>query len=162
LQEAYDADVISLENLLAIWRNYYGLKIDGAPVIDTAIKYSLYEIPNNIRDNIRNDYCDFLNGKYNQGENTFTAESVVIDACYGKYNDTYVMFIKSTDLGFADAGVCDNLCGMLFSYSNSCTLTVYCDGRFYSLTEAYANGVLTYGDAVDLWLRFGALYATEK
>ena len=63
--------------------------------------------------------------------------------CYGAFDGVYVIF---------EDGVWDTTCavtseviaGVKFVYADALHMTVYCDGAFYTLAEAYDNGVLSY------------------
>ena len=80
---------------------------------------------------------------------TYTAEDVTL-TFYGEYNGAYVMFIDTPYLAYLDAITTQVVDGVTFVYGSSHTLDVYNNGSFYSVGEAFENGLLTHNDLVDI------------
>ena len=62
---------------------------------------------------------------------------------YGEFDGVYVMFVDVASWCYTDAIKIETVAGVAFVYSCGQTLTVYCDGAFYSLTNAYEQGVIS-------------------
>ncbi len=68
--------------------------------------------------------------------------------CVAVYDDVYVLYIDGAY--FADAVTYKWVNGYVFCYSSSQTLTVYCDGAFYQMQEAFDEGLLTDAQIAEL------------
>ena len=64
--------------------------------------------------------------------------------CYGVFDGVYVLFVDVESWGYTTAIVEDTIAGVRFIYSCGQKMTVYSDGAFYSIAEAYENGILSY------------------
>ncbi|MBQ7646285.1 MAG: leucine-rich repeat protein, partial [Clostridia bacterium] len=136
-KKAADTDMngkIDSTDYIMIKRQILGVSVICQPVVtDRKIKedYAKYE----------NEFSPFLADK---------AENVVIREKYGPYNGAYVMFINFYNAGFPCIITEEKVSTAIFVYSTAQKLTVYKNGRFMTLTEAFENGILSVGDIISL------------
>lgn len=62
---------------------------------------------------------------------------------YGEFDGAYVLFVDVVGWGYTAAIEREVVGGVEFVYSSGQKLTVYANGKFYSLSEAYDGGVLS-------------------
>ncbi|MCH5152103.1 MAG: hypothetical protein J1F65_05560 [Clostridiales bacterium] len=72
------------------------------------------------------------------------AEDEVSLRCFGVFDGVYVLFVDVESWGYTTAIEEDTVAGVRFIYSCGQKMTVYSDGAFYSIAEAYENGILSY------------------
>lgn len=75
-----------------------------------------------------------------------TLDSIEITSFYGAYNGAYVLFIDAAGFMYATAIEYDRIEDTVFMYASSHKITVYRDGAFYKLPQAYEEGLLTLED----------------
>lgn len=63
--------------------------------------------------------------------------------CFGAFDGAYVLFVDVKGLDYDTAIWKEVVADSEFMYSNGQRLTVYFDGSFYTLIEAYENGILS-------------------
>ena len=73
---------------------------------------------------------------------TVTEDEVSL-RCYGAFDGVYVIFEDGIWCR-TEAVKSEVIAGVRFVYPNGLKMTVYCDGAFYTLSEAYENGILSY------------------
>ena len=61
---------------------------------------------------------------------------------YGEFGDVYVAFWHFTPYGHEFSSTTEEVNGLTFEYINECHIEVYAPGGVYSLTEAFASGLL--------------------
>ena len=89
-------------------------------------------------------YTDKSKGFYNspnQVEVTF----------YGSFDNAYCIKIRRPGEGFDTAITFVEVAGFEFTFPDSNTMSVYYDGKFYSLQAAYENGILDDAEIAELW-----------
>lgn len=65
---------------------------------------------------------------------------------YGAFDGVYVLFVDVVGWNYTTAIETDVIDGVEFVYSSGQKLTVYADGKFYSLSDAYDNHILSRED----------------
>lgn len=161
ISEAYEKNILSYENLVATQQNYRthsemlydendlpeGLTRNGIPLdkaTQTEIKTAFY-----------NTYKD----KYpNLGYEHLSLR------CYGAFDGVYVIF-EDGIWDCIDVVTSEIIADVIFVYPNGLHMTVYCDGAFYTLSEAYENGILSYENLLMTQLTYkachGSLYSED-
>ena len=115
LSDAYKASIITDANLAEIYKIY---------TMSSKIKeqfYALYE------------------DKFADVPNKYERISVMF---HGIYDDVYVASIASDCCSIVKSPS-ETVNGITFTWMQQYDLNVYCDGKFYTLTEAFDNGLLT-------------------
>ena len=74
-------------------------------------------------------------------------ESNVDFICYGEFHGTHVVMFNEIALQVLTSETVD---GVTFNYPTSTHLTAYNNGNFYSLQEAFDNGLLTHSNLLTL------------
>ena len=87
----------------------------------------------------------------------FTVEDVSL-SYYGDFNGTYVLMVYLYRYGYECIIGQSIVDGVKFIYSDSNELTAYSKGKFYSLTEAFAKGLLTHSDLLEVQRNYRADY----
>lgn len=67
--------------------------------------------------------------------------------CYGEFHGTHVVMFNEMALQVLTSETVD---GVTFNYPTSTHLTAYNNGEFYSLQEAFDNGLLTHSNLLTL------------
>ena len=80
-------------------------------------------------------------------------EKYVDFICYGEFHGTHVVMFNEIALQVLTSETVD---GVTFNYPTSLHLTAYNNGNFYSLQEAFDNGLLTHGNLVTLRNKFNS------
>lgn len=91
---------------------------------------------------------DTIKNAYAENHNT-TADNVFVDI-RGVYGDAYALWVNERGSGSAQVLTHEVVANVLFVYGSSWSPEVYCDGDFYSLSEAYKQGLLSRNDVIDL------------
>lgn len=115
LSDAYKASIITDANLAEIYKIY---------TMSSKIKEQFYAL-----------YGD----KFADVPNKYERISVMF---HGIYDDIYVASIASDCCSIVKSPS-ETVNGITFTWMQQYDLTVYCDGKFYTLTEAFENGLLT-------------------
>ena len=68
--------------------------------------------------------------------------------CYGVFDDTYCVILRSPE-NMACVMTDEEVAGYTFSFGRE-KMKVYCNGEFYSLTNAYENGILSNTEIAEL------------
>ena len=92
---------------------------------------------NNEHNKITKDYAKLGN----------ISKSEVSFKCYGEFEDTHVIMFGGL---YAQALSSEVVDGVTFYHSELKTFAVYNNGNFYSLHEAYDNGLLTHDNLLTL------------
>ena len=82
---------------------------------------------------------------YNEHKHTGLSYEYISLRCYGAFDGVYVLFLDGV-WSHLDVVTSEVIAGVIFTYPNSIHMEVYCDGAFYTLSEAYENGILSYDD----------------
>lgn len=90
---------------------------------------------------IAKDYIEFRNQ-----ESDFMFAEVIISAVSGSYNGAYVMKMSFNLVPEIDVTVEKSVGGVVFNTSVCADLVAYKDGSFYSLEDAFEQGILTAED----------------
>ncbi|MDE7087519.1 MAG: hypothetical protein K2O67_04930 [Clostridia bacterium] len=77
---------------------------------------------------------------------------------YGEYNGAYPIMISADSLGATTALTYDTLGGISLTYPTGNKMRVYYDGEFYSLSAAYAKGLLSDADLIEVAKKYGGYY----
>ena len=115
LSDAYKASIITDANLAEIYEIY---------TMSSKIKEQFYAL-----------YGD----KFADVPNKYERISVMF---HGIYDDVYVASIASDCCSIVKSPS-ETVNGITFTWMQQYDLNVYCDGKFYTLTEAFENGLLT-------------------
>ena len=115
LSDAYKASIITDANLAEIYKIY---------TMSSKIKEQFYAL-----------YGD----KFADVPNKYERISVMF---HGIYDDVYVASIASDCCSIVKSPS-ETVNGITFTWMQQYDLNVYCDGKFYTLTEAFKNGLLT-------------------
>ena len=115
LSDAYKASIITDANLAEIYKIY---------TMSSKIKEQFYAL-----------YGD----KFADAPNKYERISVMF---HGIYDDVYVASIASDCCSIVKSPS-ETVNGITFTWMQQYDLNVYCDGKFYTLTEAFENGLLT-------------------
>ena len=75
-----------------------------------------------------------------------TLDDVRINMYYGTYNDSVVMMISDSFSMYTQALRDERIAGVKFRYTTGQGITVWNDGAFYSLEDAYKQKLLTRKD----------------
>ena len=78
-------------------------------------------------------------------------KSSVDFTCYGEFGGTHVIMFNRI---YADALSTETVDGVTFKHSQIKTFDVYNGGNFYSLQEAFDNGLLTHANLLTLQSRY--------
>ena len=85
--------------------------------------------------------------------------------CYGAFDGVYVIF-QDGIWDCIDMVTSETIAGVTFVYPDGLHMTVYCDGAFYTLSEAYENGILSYDDLLTTQQTYkaccGSLYSEDR
>ena len=74
-------------------------------------------------------------------------ESHVVFVCYGEFRGTHVVMFNELAAQVITSETVD---GVTFDYPTTTHLTAYNNGNFYSLREAFDNGLLTHNNLLTL------------
>ena len=110
--------------------------LEGKPVLDK-------EIEAEIRTAYYNLYKDAFD-EYALSEDDMSLRY------YGKFSNSYVMFIDSILSIFPSVVSPEVIEGVTFEYGDPQRFEVYCNGKFYAVQQAYDNGLLTHDNLVDI------------
>lgn len=81
---------------------------------------------------------------------------------YGIFQDTYVIMISARGDMFAAAEFTMTVDGVTFMFGDSLKFSVYHDGEFYSLQDAFYNGYLTHDDLLSVQRNHKFSYEHQK
>lgn len=88
------------------------------------------------------------------GRDDITAGDILIQNYFGEYNGSIPMMITDRNMAYGDAITCEMVAGYQFiSYSKQ-QMSVYREGGFYSLTDAFQKGFLTIDDLKEIYYIF--------
>ena len=80
---------------------------------------------------------------YNEHKHTELSYEDISLRCYGAFDGVYVLFVDGVWLHMP-METSEVIAGVIFTYPDSLHMEVYCDGVFYTMTEAYDNNILSY------------------
>ena len=146
LTKAYDEGLLSKDNLYSVWekhreKNTYFYSC--GPV----------ELDANVDKEIRTAYAAL----YTDGHPVW-AENVSL-RCFGAFDGVYVLFVDAHGFEYFDYNDAihrETVSGIEFIYSSSQTLTVYSNGEFCSLSEAYENKLLSHDELLTTQINYRA------
>ena len=98
---------------------------------------------------IRQDYLDVLHSSDIPFERDKTIDDVSVVAYYGNYNGSVPVMMRVYGRGYIGVDRCRVIADIEFAVSGN-FITVWKDGQFYSLEEAYNLGFLTQEDLRDI------------
>ena len=127
--QAYENEFLSDEDVADIYRRFNLLNYGCEEGFDPSV-------------------IDVIKSNYAERHNT-TADNVFVDI-RGVYGDAYALWVNERGSGSATVGSYEVAANVLFVYGSSWSPEVYCDGDFYSLSEAYKQGLLSRNDVIDL------------
>lgn len=137
LQEAFDSGWLTHENLLTLqsnhrakneeWYKYYEEENESPIAIDKEISKEI----------VTAFIAAHINDKHPVTEDEISLR------CYGVFDNVYVLFVDVVSWGYGAAILTEIIADLQFIYSCGQKMTVYSDGAFYSLTDAYENGILS-------------------
>ena len=73
----------------------------------------------------------------------FSPVDFQIDHYFGTYNDSLALMVRRRDSSFPDVVWEEEVAGVIFHYNSGQSILVWHDGAFYSLPNAYEQGLLT-------------------
>jgi len=79
-----------------------------------------------------------------------TPEDVRIDHYFGTYNGKVALMIRDTRGGFPDVVWEQTVAGIVFRYNSGQQIHIWYDGEFFSLPQAYEQGLITRKDVRDI------------
>ena len=127
--QAYENGLLSSEDVADIYRRFNRLNYGCEEGFDPSA-------------------IDTIKNAYAENHNT-TADNVFVDI-RGVYGDAYALWVNERGSGSAQVLTHEVVANVLFVYGSSWSPEVYCDGDFYSLSEAYKQGLLSRNDVIDL------------
>ena len=80
--------------------------------------------------------------------------------CYGAFDGVYVIF-EDKVWDCIDMVTSETVAGVRFVYPDGLHMTVYCDGAFYKLSEAYENNILSYDNLLATKETYRACHTTS-
>jgi len=96
--------------------------------------------------NIRKDYVIFHELKKEE----ISYKDVIIDEYCGEYNNAHAVYITVTKFFYFGMEHEETVDGIKFVYPVINTITVYKDKSFYSLQEAFDNGLINHENLVKI------------
>ena len=99
------------------------------------------EISAEMASEIKNKYFEKT---YEEKEHEYynSPDHVIIEACYGIFDDAYCIMITCSRFMYMDVMTEVQVGEYTFVFGDSNTMKVYCNGEFYGLKQAYENGIL--------------------
>lgn len=101
--------------------------------------------PTDLDEAVEGEIIDAFVAVHSQDSYPVTEDEVSL-RCYGAFDGVYVLFVDVSGWAYTMAIKNEVIAGVKFVYSCGQTLTVYADGAFYSLSEAYENKILSRQD----------------
>ena len=144
LQEAFDSGWLTHENLLTLQSSHRAKNEKDYKNYEEEIK-SPFSIDKEKRKEIK---VAFIAAHAND-ENPVTEDEISL-RCYGVFDNVYVLFVDVVGWGYTGAVETDIIADIQFIYSCSQKMTVYSGGAFYSLPDAYENGILSRDDLLNV------------
>lgn len=89
---------------------------------------------------------DFIKTVYNP--DLYTTEDVILENVMGDFDGAYIMMASTKDMAFIDAETTETVAGVEFKYKDGQKLTLWKDGEFYSLSEAYEAQLVSESDII--------------
>ena len=103
---------------------------------------------------------DYRNELINErGYSKEEVELYGIEKCYGIYNGCVALTLERSF--HVDIEHTEIVAGFEFTYPDSNSMCIWNDGKFYSMQEAYNNGVLKYDDIVEIYEQY-VIYADKN
>ena len=90
-----------------------------------------------LMEKIANDYADHMSN------NSFIKGEMWVDYCYGVYDDCVPVMMAVSGSSTSEAERDVEIGDVIIHYRNGDSIEVWNDGDFYSLEEAYVQGLLT-------------------
>lgn len=140
LKEAYENGIISDSDVVGIYESFckeYNIKIRG----------NIEPLDDRVEEIIKENYVKL----YAENGLDISVENVQIREYFGLYSGAYAMFIKSEFDSYPQTPVSEMIYGVQFNYTDSEKISIYKDGKFYSVKEAYkTEQILTLDDVKDI------------
>lgn len=143
LQEAFDSGWLTHEDLLTVRSNHRAeyeflyKDYDGSEEKDETKIVLDKSIEREIIAAVIAAHSDY---KYPLNEEDFSLR------CFGAFDGVYVLFVDCTMWNYTADVTQVIIDGVEFVYGSGQRLQVYKDGGFYSLTEAFENGILSHDE----------------
>ena len=129
------------------------ISVMGALVSCDSITYKLRTDPDKIID-MTGKLTDEMKSeiqleRYRTRRMLYTSPKNVEGVCYGVFDDAYCLIIIYPGPR-EDVVTFEEVAGYVFDFPSE-VMTVYSDGEFYSLTDAYKNGILNDAEIEELY-----------
>ena len=122
-------------------RRYYFIM----PEHDTVLSFSETDLTENGIPLSEGEQAEIKDAFYNKYKNKYPDlpfEQLSL-RCYGAFDGVYVIFEDGVWSAFCVV-TSEVIADVIFTYPDSIHMRVYCDGEFYTMTEAYEKGILSY------------------
>ena len=116
------------------------------------ITYKLRTSPDDIEDKtgkLTDNMKSEIQLEYFRDRRMLLSPKKVEGVCYGVFDDAYCVILRSPG-SMATVMTYEEVAGCKFEYGRE-GMRVYSNRKFYSLTEAYANGILNDAEIEELW-----------
>lgn len=132
--QAYENEFLSDEDVADIYRRFNLLNYGCEEGFDPSV-------------------IDVIKSNYAERHNT-TADNVFVDI-RGVYGDAYALWVRERGSAMASVGSYEVAANVLFEYNDLDGIEVYDGTRFYSLSRAYKEGILSRNEIIDLRNHYG-------
>ena len=152
LHDAYEQGIVTETDIQKMYERHSGKDstTDSSYVETNAVitPKSDLQLDEATKQQIKKDYVLFQ--KQHNPDNALyqnlTVDSVIIDSYHGTYNGCIALFIREKGQVFADIQIEETIAGYPFKYGSSYIMSVYKDGEFADVADAYEQGWLTKED----------------
>lgn len=103
--------------------------------------------PTDLDEAVEKEIIDAFVAAHSQDSYPVTDDEISL-RCYGSFDGVYVLFVDVAGWASTTEIKQEVVANVKFVYSNGQTLTVYADGAFYSLSDAYKNRILSRQDLI--------------
>jgi hypothetical protein len=97
------------------------------------------------------EYVAYQNGKRPDTKDPYRTSDVSIARWYGSFEDIHFLWVTDRKLMYYAVLTGESYYGYSFSYGSSQSITVWVEGEFITMSEAYKRGVLTEDMAATIW-----------
>ncbi len=134
LQQAFDLGFLTHDNLYSVWEKHreenYSLYDSGRVTLNAATTTEIV--------------AAYI-AAYSTDSHPLTEEDVKL-RCFGAFDGVYVFFVDVASVHYMEVICGETVSGVDFIYSNSHSLTVYSEGEFCSISEAFEKELLTHDE----------------
>ena len=102
-----------------------------------------------MRDEIKRAYFEKTYSE--KGKETYNSPDQITLICYGVFDNAYCVILTRPGVDSMTVITEVTVGEYTFMFSSSNTMSVYCEGNFYSLTKAYENGILDDSEIEELY-----------